>query len=593
MKFVNIVMVLLVSTAIRLAERTIINSLKSFNKIIIIKTFYLLLVILITSGQLYSQTYGRNGMVVSSSNIASETGISILKKGGNAIDAAVATAFALAVTHPGAGNIGGGGFMVYMNSNGTTTSIDFREKAPLEATADMFLDSSGRLIKDSNHFSAKAIGVPGTVAGLFLAHSKYGKLPWHDVVQPAIDLASKGFEMNWSLYFDAKKYEAKSDEFPFLNSFFRIDDGRIPEPGKIWKQPELANTLSIIRDKGHDGFYKGEVAKEIADFMKKNHGLITMKDLAEYKAIERKPLEGSYKEYKIYTMPPPGSGGVALLEMMNIMELADFKKLEFNSAEYVHFLAESMRRAFADRARYLGDPDFNPEMPVDKLISKEYARKLFNSIDMQKASVSDPSGFSFISEGDNTTHFSVIDREGNAVSLTYTLEYSYGSGLIAEKLGFIFNNEMGDFNPVPGITTNSGQIGTKPNLIEPGKRMLSSMTPTIVAKNGKPYLIIGSPGGRTIINTVFQTILCVVEYNMNVKRAIEAMKIHHQWLPDQITYEENLLSPDTRKALEKMGHKLTGTSNLGSLMGIMYDFRNDVYVGAFDSSAGEGGAAGY
>jgi len=593
MKFVNIVMVLLVSTAIRLAERTIINSLKSFNKIIIIKTFYLLLVILITSGQLYSQTYGRNGMVVSSSNIASETGISILKKGGNAIDAAVATAFALAVTHPGAGNIGGGGFMVYMNSNGTTTSIDFREKAPLEATADMFLDSSGRLIKDSNHFSAKAIGVPGTVAGLFLAHSKYGKLPWHDVVQPAIDLASKGFEMNWSLYFDAKKYEAKSDEFPFLNSFFRIDDGRIPEPGEIWKQPELANTLSIIRDKGHDGFYKGEVAKEIADFMKKNHGLITMKDLAEYKAIERKPLEGSYKEYKIYTMPPPGSGGVALLEMMNIMELADFKKLEFNSAEYVHFLAEAMRRAFADRARYLGDPDFNPEMPVDKLISKEYARKLFNSIDMQKASVSDPSGFSFISEGDNTTHFSVIDTEGNAVSLTYTLEYSYGSGLIAEKLGFIFNNEMGDFNPVPGITTSSGQIGTKPNLIEPGKRMLSSMTPTIVAKNGKPYLIIGSPGGRTIINTVFQTILCVVEYNMNVKRAIEAMKIHHQWLPDQITYEENLLSPDTRKALEKMGHKLTGTSNLGSLMGIMYDFRNDVYVGAFDSSAGEGGAAGY
>jgi len=593
MKFVNIVMVLLVSTAIRLAERTIINSLKSFNKIIIIKTFYLLLVILITSGQLYSQTYGRNGMVVSSSNIASETGISILKKGGNAIDAAIATAFALAVTHPGAGNIGGGGFMVYMNSNGTTTSIDFREKAPLEATADMFLDSSGRLIKDSNHFSAKAIGVPGTVAGLLLAHSKYGKLPWHDVVQPAIDLASKGFEMNWSLYFDAKKYEAKSDEFPFLNSFFRIDDGRIPEPGEIWKQPELANTLSIIRDKGHDGFYKGEVAKEIADFMKKNHGLITMKDLAEYKAIERKPLEGSYKEYKIYTMPPPGSGGVALLEMMNIMELADFKKLEFNSAEYVHFLAESMRRAFADRARYLGDPDFNPEMPVDKLISKEYARKLFNSIDMQKASVSDPSGFSFISEGDNTTHFSVIDTEGNAVSLTYTLEYSYGSGLIAEKLGFIFNNEMGDFNPVPGITTSSGQIGTKPNLIEPGKRMLSSMTPTIVAKNGKPYLIIGSPGGRTIINTVFQTILCVVEYNMNVKRAIEAMKIHHQWLPDQITYEENLLSPDTRKALEKMGHKLTGTSNLGSLMGIMYDFRNDVYVGAFDSSAGEGGAAGY
>jgi gamma-glutamyltranspeptidase/glutathione hydrolase len=327
--------------------------------------------------------------------------------------------------------------------------------------------------------------------------------------------------------------------------------------------------------------------------MKNHKGFITEKDLAQYKAIERNPLKGTYREFDIITVPPPSSGGATLIQLMNIMEQADFDTLEFNSAPYVHFLAESMRRAYADRARYLGDPDFNPDIPVDKLISKEYARIQFQSIDMKKATVSDTSRFGNISEGDNTTHLSVIDKDGNAVSLTYTLEYSYGSGLVAEELGFIFNNEMGDFNPVPGITTNSGQIGTKPNLIEPGKRMLSSMTPTIVAKNGKPYLIIGSPGGRTIINTVFQTILCVVEFNMNVKRAIEAMKIHHQWLPDQITYEQNLLSPDTRKTLEKMGHKLTGTSNLGSLMGILNDHKNNIYVGAFDSSAGEGGAAGY
>jgi len=552
-----------------------------------------LILILIFDSQLYSQTYAKNGMVVSSSMTASETGTEILRKGGNAIDAAVATAFSLAVTHPTAGNIGGGGFIVYMTSEGETTAIDFREKAPLAATADMFLDKNGNLITNSNHYSAKAVGVPGTVAGLYLAHSKYGILKWHDVVQPAVDLAEKGFEMNWSLYFDAKNYANKANEFPFMNSYFRNEDGRIPEPGEIWRQPELARTLSIIRDKGHDGFYRGEVAKGIADFMKKHNGLITLKDLSQYQAVERKPLKGTYKEYEIYTVPPPSSGGVALLEMMNIIELADFDKLEFNSAPYIHLLAETMRRAYADRAEYLGDPDFNPGMPVEKLISKDYARKLFKSIDMEKASVSDSSKFSSAYEGDNTTHFSVIDKDGNAVSLTYTLEYSYGSGLVAEELGFIFNNEMGDFNPVPGITNNSGQIGTKPNLIQPGKRMLSSMTPTIVAKNNKPYMVIGSPGGRTIINTVFQTILCVLEYDMNIRRAIEAMKIHHQWLPDRIMYEEHLMSPDTRDALRKMGHKLTGTYNLGSLMGILYIEKDDIYSGAYDSSSGEGGVAGY
>ena len=557
------------------------------SKIVVAFSFLLL------SFNVNAQTYGQNGMVVTSNEVASKVGIEILKKGGNAIDASVATAFALAVTHPSAGNIGGGGFLVYRSEAGKSTTIDFREKAPLKATTDMFLDKNGKLIPDSNHLTAKSIGVPGTVAGLFLAHQKYGKLPWKDLVEPSVKLAKNGFEMPWGLYFDILKLVDQNQSNVFIKNYFNDANKEITKPETLWKQPALAKTLELIRDKGQDGFYKGEVANEIEKFMKQNGGIITKEDLAKYTAIERQPIKGTYKGYEIISMPPPSSGGVALIEMMNMMELADLEKVEFNSAQYVHLVAEVMRRAFADRAEYLGDPDFNLDMPLDKLTSKEFAKKRFENIDWYKASVSDPAKFGHPYGGDNTTHFSVVDKDGNAVSVTYTLEFSYGSKMGSNQLGFIFNNEMGDFNPEPGVTTTEGQIGTPPNIIKPEKRMLSSMTLAIVTKAGKPYLIIGSPGGRTIINTVFQTVLNVLAYDMRIDKAIEAMKIHEQWLPDTLYYEKNLMSPDTKVLLENMGHHLKEVDNIGSLMGITYDEAFKVYIGYADSSSPDGGAVGY
>lgn len=545
------------------------------------------------TSQLLAQTYAKNGMVVSDSRIASEVGVEIMKKGGNAIDASIATAFALAVTHPQAGNIGGGGFMVFMNSESDVTTIDFREKAPRASTSDMFLDEEGNLIRGLNHDGLLAVGVPGTVAGFHLAHEKYGSLPWADLIQPAVTLAEEGFPLNWSLYDHAQYYITQKESLPFMADFFLGEDGKPLEPGETWKQPALAKTLTHIRDKGRDGFYKGAVAKQFASYMKENGGIITEQDLLEYDAIEREPIKGTYKGYDIFSMPPPSSGGVALVEMMNIMELADLESIEFNSTEYVHLVAEAMRRAYADRAEHLGDPDFNLNMPLDKLTSKEFAQNRFDNIDFEQASISDSSRFGQIYDGESTTHFSVQDKDGNAVSVTYTLEYSYGARTGDPELGFIFNNEMGDFNPVLGETTRRGQVGTQPNKVEPGKRMLSSMTPTIVSKDGKPVLVIGSPGGRTIINTVFQTVLNVLEYDMRIDQAIEAMKIHHQWLPDRVLYEHNLLSPDTRKALEAMGHTMNGRQSLGVLMGITYDSEEKVLVGASDSASANGGAVGY
>lgn len=548
---------------------------------------------LLLSGSIcIAQTVGKNGMVVSANMVASHIGIDILKKGGNAIDATVATAFALAVTHPAAGNIGGGGFLVFMNSEGKVSTIDFREKAPLKATADMYLDDEGNLVSGSNHRGLKSVGVPGTVAGLYLAHQKYGKLSWKKLVQPAIDIAQNGVTLSWRLFQTAQQINA-NPRSKFLNNYFRNSNGALVQFGETWKQQNLANTLKQIRDHGQDGFYKGKVADEIARYMQKNGGLITKEDLKKYTAIERAPVQGTYKGYEIYSMPPPSSGGVALIEMMNLMELADFDSIEFNSTAYVHLLAEAMRRAFADRAEHLGDADFNIDMPLAKLTSKEFAKNRFENIDWEKASVSDSTKFGQIYDGNNTTHFSIIDNEGNAVSLTFTLESSYGSGMGSTKLGFIFNNEMGDFNPQSGYTNSRGLIGTNQNTIAPEKRMLSSMTPTIIAKDGKPVLIIGSPGGRTIINTVFQTVLNVLEFKMPLNKAIEALKIHHQWLPDKILYEKNLMSPDTRKALEYMGHKLMARNNLGVLMGITIDSKNNIYIGASDSSSQDGGAVGY
>jgi gamma-glutamyltranspeptidase/glutathione hydrolase len=551
-----------------------------------------LLILTVLSASIHAQVYHQNGMVVSDNQIASEVGADILQQGGNAIDATVATAFALAVVHPQAGNIGGGGFIVYLDAEGASTTFDFREKAPLAATVDMFMDENGEYIPMINHNGLLAVGVPGTVAGLWKAHQQHGSIPWADLVQPAVELAQNGFPLSFVLAQHAQRF-FNSDEDEFMQNFYTNGEGRPLTMGEIWKQPALAETLKRIRDNGHDGFYKGETARLLAKHMAENGGIITEEDLAKYESIEREPVTGTYKDYDIISMPPPSSGGASLIQMMNMMEQVNWDEIEFNSTEYVHIVAESMRRAYADRAEHMGDPDFNPEMPIDRLISKEHAQNRFANIDWDQASVSDSSKFGQLYDGKNTTHFSVIDKDGNAVSLTYTLEWSYGARTGSPELGFILNNEMGDFNPVPGETNSRGRIGSDPNIIEPEKRMLSSMTPTIVAKDGKPYLVIGTPGGRTIINTTFQTVLNVLEFEMPINKAIEAMKIHHQWLPDRILFEDDLLSPDTRIALEAMGHTLVPRYRLGRMMGIVWDQENGVFIGASDSSSPDGGVAGY
>ncbi|HZX74637.1 MAG TPA: gamma-glutamyltransferase [Cyclobacteriaceae bacterium] len=542
--------------------------------------------------------YGKHGMVVSASMIASEVGRDVLKNGGNAIDAAVATAFALAVSWPTAGNIGGGGFIVYADKNGKATTIDFREKAPLAATAKMYLDENGKP-NNLNHQGLLSVGVPGTVAGLYLAHSRYGKLPWAELVDPAIRMASKGIPFSYTLHQQSKTMKTNLERYPSSKKVLYKNGTDVYEPGEIWKQPDLAATLKNIKKHGHDGFYKGEVAQKFAAFMKANGGIITEEDLAKYEAVERKPVMGTYRGYTVYSMPPPSSGGVALLEMLSILEGYDLNKLGYKSADYVHVITETMRRAYADRAEYMGDPDFNPDLPVDKLISKAHAEQIRSSISMDKVSPSDSSRFGQLYENAaNTTHLSVVDDEGNVVSMTYTLEQNYGCKIVADGLGFFLNNEMGDFNPQPGITTKTGQIGTKPNLVEPAKRMLSSMTPTILLKDGKPVLAVGSPGGKTIINSVLQVIINYVDHQMNIAQAVEAPRFHHQWLPDKIDFEHYSFSMEVQNKLKEKGHKLnelpiTSTTYPGHAMSIAIDSETGYRMGAADSRASDGGAAGY
>lgn len=566
-----------------------------------ISVYILSLSILFISLPVFSQSGripvpSKKGMVVSSHYAGSQAGQQILEKGGNAVDAAVATAFALAVTLPSAGNIGGGGFLVYHGVDGEKTCFNFREKAPKAATATMFLDENGKIRNNSNHDGPLSVGVPGTVAGLWKAHQKLGKLPWADLVAPAIDLAENGFPSTWAMQGFLKRLQ-KADEsiYNATKAAFLKNGKDLYEPGETWKQPDLAATLKRIQKDGKNGFYKGKTARLIADFMKKHGGLITEEDLAEYEAEEQKPIHGTYRGYDIYGMSPPSSGGVAVVEMLNLLEGFDLKKMGHNSALYLHVLTEAMRIAFADRAEHLGDPLFNSNMPVERLTSKQYADKMRPAIDWFKAAPSDSSKFNrvhLIPESEETTHFSVVDEQGNVVSLTYTLEYGYGSRITVEGAGFLLNNEMGDFNPMPGITTTRGHIGTKPNQVEPGKRMLSSMSPTIVTKEGKPILVIGSPGGRTIINTVLQVILNVIDHDMNVAEAIEAPRIHHQWLPNVTSFEKLGISPDTRKLYEMMGHSIRFRGTQGRAMGIYIDHETGIKYGAADSRSYDGKAVG-
>ena len=532
-------------------------------------------------------------MVSSASRLASQAGADALKQGGNAVDAAIATAFALAVTWPTAGNIGGGGFLVYHGNDGEATTFDFREKAALAASERMYLGLDGQVANNSNHFGPLAVGVPGTVAGMWLAHQRLGSLPWEDLVQPAVDLARNGIPITYALASGFTRNASRLKQYPSSERKFFKADGSNYELGDTWYQPDLAHTLELIRDNGADGFYRGENAERFANFMADIGGIITEEDLAQYKAVEREPIRGTYRGYEIIGMPPPSSGGVALVQMLNILEGFDLGEMGHNSADYLHVLTESMRRAYADRAEHLGDPDFNEGMPLDRLMDKEYAAELRASIDMNQKSESSPELFAQAYESEETTHFSVVDAEGNMVSMTYTLEFGYGSAIVVDGGGYLLNNELGDFNAVPGLTDARGNIGTAPNLVAPQKRPLSSMTPTIVAQNGQPVFAVGSPGGKTIINTTMQLILNIIDHGFNIAQSVEAGRIHHQWLPDNTSFESTGFSPDTIRLYQEKGHEIRQRGSQGAAMGVYYDRNTGFFMGASDSRRGDGAAVGY
>lgn len=532
----------------------------------------------------------QHGMVVSASAIASDVGAQVLRDGGNAIDAAIATGFALAVTYPTAGNIGGGGFMVIRFADGTTTTFDFREKAPLAADSLMFVDSTGEYSYDIHHRSHLAVGVPGTVAGFALAHERYGSSEWKRLVDPAVALASDGFTVPAGLARSLANVLDNMAPYPASVEQFS-KDGTPYEEGELFRQPDLGRTLQRIADQGRDGFYRGETARLIAEDMRRNGGIITERDLELYQAQEREPIRGTYRGYEVIGMPPPSSGGIAVVEMLNILEGFELEEMGHNSAPYLHHLAEAMRRAFRDRAQFVADTDFY-EVPIERLTSKEYAAELRQTIDPRRATPSSVDDLVADFESEHTTHYSVVDAAGNAVSVTYTLEQGYGSKITVPGGGFLLNNEMGDFNAKPGLTTDAGLIGTQPNLARPQQRMLSSMTPTILEKDGRLHAVIGSPGGRTIINTVLQVVLNVIDFEMNVQEAVNAPRIHHQWLPDVLRIEEAGNDPALVSALEAMGHEVSARGRQGTAHSIVM-LEDGTISGAPDPRDADAGASGY
>lgn len=527
------------------------------------------------------------GVVSSQQWIASQVGADVLAAGGNAVDAAIATGFALAVTHPTAGNIGGGGFMVIRFPNGQSTAIDFREKAPLAAHPEMWLDENGEYSSQMHHRSHLAVGVPGTVAGFEKAHSLYGEAEWASLVDGSVELAEDGFVLSDALAGSIARFVGRT---PYEASSEAYSRGGTPyAAGETMRLPDLARSLARIRDQGADGFYKGETARLIAAEMRRGGGIITEEDLALYQARERTPVTGTYRGYDIISMPPPSSGGVAIVTMLNVLEAYDLASMGHNSAEYIHHLAEAMRRAFRERATYLADSDF-ADVPIQRLTSKEHAARLRRDIHPERASVSHPADVLLPPESPQTTHYSVVDADGMAVSVTYTLESGYGSGIVVPGAGFLLNNEMGDFNAGPGITTEGGLIGTKPNLARPEQRMLSSMSPSIVGRDGELVAVVGSPGGRTIINTTLQLILNLVDFGMSIEEAVAAPRIHHQWLPDRIRIEENGTTPAAVRRLEEMGHTVQMGGRQGSANSIGVDSRTGEVVGAPDPRSPDSGA---
>jgi gamma-glutamyltranspeptidase / glutathione hydrolase len=518
----------------------------------------------------------KGGVVVCVSPPAADVGLAVLKKGGNAVDASVAVAFAMAVTWPEAGNIGGGGFMMVASPGKEPTCFEYRETAPAAAKVDLFADGKVTWL---NH---KAAGVPGTVRGLALAHKKYGKLAWKDVVMPAVKLAEDGFTVNAVLANGLNKVLAdpKTTNVEFKRVYGK-PGGEKWRAGDTLILKDLGRTLRLVAEKGPDAFYTGEVAELVEKEMKARNGLMTKDDLAAYRANERKPTHTTFRGFDVYGPPPPSSGGVALAEMLNILENFDLKKHGRWSPETSHLMIEAMKRAYADRARHLGDPDF-VKFPAE-LTSKDYAKKLATGIDLKQATPSEKVApeIPLDKESDSTTHFSVIDRDGLAVSNTYTLENSYGNRVVVRGAGFLLNNEMTDFNPRPGFTTRSGQIGTKPNRIAPGKRMLSSMTPVIVMRDGEPVLLTGSPGGRTIINTVLCVVLNVTEFGMPIDEAVTAPRLHHQWFPDTARFEGVRKHPELVTKLKALGHTVT-EARQGDAHSIWIDPKTGQRIGAAD-----------
>jgi gamma-glutamyltranspeptidase/glutathione hydrolase len=522
----------------------------------------------------------RKGMVVCAYPNAAQAGLAVLKKGGNAVDAAVAVQFALAVTLPQAGNIGGGGFMVYRSAKGQSNTLDFREKAPAAASANMYLDATGNVIPNKSLYTHQAAGVPGSVDGMVQAHQKFGKLKWADLVQPAIDLASKGFKITGRLANDLNGNQSAFNRLNAAGKNYFLKDTPW-KAGDILVQEDLAKTLTLIRDKGRAGFYEGTVASQLVAEMKIGNGMISQADLKNYHSVWRKAITGKYKQYKVITMPPPSSGGIALVQLLQSVAPYPVSRWGHNQDSTVQLITEAERRVYADRSKYLGDPDYF-KVPVDSLLQPNYITGRMQSFNWNAATPSSsiqPGSFAGY-ESDQTTHYSIVDAQGNAVSITTTLNGSFGAKIFVKGAGFLLNNEMDDFSAKPGVPNMYGLVGGKANSIQPGKRMLSSMTPTIVEKNGKLFMVVGTPGGSTIITSVFQTILNVIEFNQDAQQAVTSKRFHHQWLPDEVDIETDAFSSTVLSKLQQKGYKVITKGNIGRVDAIVVT--PDGYVGGAD-----------
>lgn len=545
----------------------------------------------IIEGERFVPPEGLRGMVVSSNSLVTDAALRVLKKGGNAIDAAISAGFVLAVAQPRSGNIGGGGFMLISNDKtGKIEAIDYREKAPKAAYANMFLDKDGNVDNKLARFSYKSSGVPGTVAGFALALKRYGTISLKEALAPAIKLAREGFVVTPRFAKGIRVAEKRLRAHKSTEKVFFKKDGSFYKVGDIFRQPELADTLERIAKNGASEFYTGKTARLIAAAMKKGGGLITLEDLKSYAPAIRRPVHGTYRGYDIYSMPPPSSGGVHVIEILNMIEPYDIGRLGLNSAATMHIVVEAMKRAYADRAKYLGDSDF-VKVPVSTLISKAYAKSRMRDVGKRATSAKKIyagkiSGY----ESNETTHFSIVDRYGNAVSNTYTINFSYGSGIVVEGAGFLLNNEMDDFSAKPGSPNGYGLIGGAANKIEPNKRMLSSMSPTIVKKDGKNFLVTGSPGGARIITTTLQVISNIIDHNLNVLAAVAAPRFHHQWLPDEVRIEQGF-SKDTLEKLQSLGYKTVQKPAMGAIESIM--IQNGIFYGGADPRRSTSSAKGY